>query len=125
MILTTMPVLLSPHWTPLLSLRLNLTTLCGDPKPMHRPVSLSPGPVCTSQAYLLKPAVSLRRLTMSLNDEHGATRPPRADSELPAADPPVLTFESMASGQREVVIEYRGQHYRLRATRSGKLILNK
>ena len=62
---------------------------------------------------------------MSLNEESGATQPTGTDSDSPAIDPPVVTFESMASGQREVVIEYRGQQYRLRATRNGKLILNK
>ena len=61
---------------------------------------------------------------MSLNDEPQATSH-GIQTEPTAGDPPVVTFESMSSGQREVVIEYRGQQYRLRATRNGKLILNK
>ena len=40
-------------------------------------------------------------------------------------DPPRVAFESMAGGRNEVMIEYQGQVYRLRATRNGKLILNK
>jgi len=38
---------------------------------------------------------------------------------------PHVAFESIAQGSREVLIEYRGQLYRLRVTRNGKLILNK
>lgn len=45
------------------------------------------------------------------------TRPPEA--------PPRVAFELLAQGQSEVIIEFRGQSYRLRATRNGKLILNK
>lgn len=50
--------------------------------------------------------------------------PPSAPAPVPA-DLPVVPFEAIASGHREIVIEYRGQQYRLRATRNGKLILNK
>jgi hemin uptake protein HemP len=38
---------------------------------------------------------------------------------------PRVSFESLAQGRSEVLIEFRGQLYRLRATRNGKLILNK
>jgi hemin uptake protein HemP len=62
---------------------------------------------------------------MSLNDEPQAERPTGNHTEPTSGETPVVAFESMASGQREVVIEYRGQQYRLRATRNGKLILNK
>jgi len=49
-----------------------------------------------------------------------------SDGAEPAvADLPVIAFDSISAGQKEVVIEYRGQQYRLRATRNGKLILNK
>ena len=40
-------------------------------------------------------------------------------------DARLVAFESMARGRNEVMIEYQGQVYRLRATRNGKLILNK
>jgi len=36
-----------------------------------------------------------------------------------------LKFEDLAQGQLEIAIEFNGQLYRLRATRNGKLILNK
>ncbi len=39
--------------------------------------------------------------------------------------PPRVSFESLAQGHSEVLIEFRGQLYRLRATRNSKLILNK
>ncbi len=42
-----------------------------------------------------------------------------------AAPPRVVSFEDLADQNREVVIEYRGQQYRLRTTRHGGLILNK
>ncbi|MCO6455341.1 MAG: hemin uptake protein HemP [Pirellulaceae bacterium] len=47
----------------------------------------------------------------------------------PASQPPeagqAVSFELLGKGQNEVLIAYRGQLYRLRATRNGKLILNK
>lgn len=38
---------------------------------------------------------------------------------------PVLDFEQICQGMPEVLIEFRGQRYRLRVTQNGKLILNK
>lgn len=46
----------------------------------------------------------------------------------PAASPtplPCVEFEQLARGQRAVLVIYRGQQYRLTATRTGKLLLNK
>lgn len=37
----------------------------------------------------------------------------------------VLDFETIARGAKVVCVMYRGQCYRLRSTRNGKLILNK
>lgn len=36
-----------------------------------------------------------------------------------------VDFEQLARGQRVVLVLYRGQQYRLTATRTGKLVLNK
>ncbi len=36
-----------------------------------------------------------------------------------------LDFESLAQGGTEIFIRFKDQEYRLRATRNGKLILNK
>lgn len=59
--------------------------------------------------------------------------PPRSSRSAPDAGadrgpdgrPRTVTFEDLADGQRLVLIHYRGQEYRLTATKSGKLILNK
>lgn len=37
----------------------------------------------------------------------------------------VVQFSDIACGTAEVVIEHEGQKYRLRATRNGRLLLNK
>jgi hemin uptake protein HemP len=60
-------------------------------------------------------------------EQHAASRDDAAhDASRPAENlPPRVAFESMAGDRSEVFIEYRGQLYRLRATRNGKLILNK
>jgi hemin uptake protein HemP len=36
-----------------------------------------------------------------------------------------LTTEALLAGAREVILEHRGEHYRLRVTSNGKLILTK
>lgn len=36
-----------------------------------------------------------------------------------------LDFEELSHGAAEVLIRFKGQEYRLRVTRNGKLILNK
>ena len=38
---------------------------------------------------------------------------------------PVVRFSEIADGTTEVIIEHDGQRYRLRATRNGRLLLNK
>lgn len=57
---------------------------------------------------------------------------PRGDSSntgSPAADGgnalPILASDALLLGQAAVLIEHLGQHYRLQATRQGKLILTK
>ncbi|MDB4679846.1 hemin uptake protein HemP [Planctomycetaceae bacterium] len=37
----------------------------------------------------------------------------------------VVLFEDLSHGEKEVMVEYENQHYRLRVTKNGKLILNK
>lgn len=53
------------------------------------------------------------------------SRPAAAKGDSAAPRPRVVAFEDLADQNREVVIEYRGQQYRLRTTRHGGLILNK
>lgn len=56
--------------------------------------------------------------------------PPRSPSQLPdaaapTADLPRVSFDDLAAGAKEVLIDHAGQVYRLRVTRNRKLILNK
>lgn len=37
----------------------------------------------------------------------------------------IVLFNEIAGGTAEVIIEHEGQRYRLRATRNGRLLLNK
>lgn len=50
-------------------------------------------------------------------------RPPRPADAV--ATPPRWTSEILLGQQREALIEHRGEHYRLRLTAAGKLILTK
>ncbi|MEX0724890.1 MAG: hemin uptake protein HemP [Planctomycetaceae bacterium] len=42
-----------------------------------------------------------------------------------ASSLPRIRFEEISGGHSEVQVEFRGQVYRLRVTKNGKLILNK
>ncbi|MFO0807520.1 MAG: hemin uptake protein HemP [Gemmataceae bacterium] len=54
-----------------------------------------------------------------------------ADSDRPEAQPPnasredVIPAERLLAGRTELLIELRGEYYRLRMTRRGRLILTK
>ncbi len=49
-----------------------------------------------------------------------------AESEYPCSVPlPVINSDYLFRGRNEVMIQHRGDIYRLRITRNGKLILNK
>lgn len=37
----------------------------------------------------------------------------------------IVSFEELAGGQKTVIIDFHGQHYRLRLTKSGRLVLTK
>ena len=43
-------------------------------------------------------------------------------TELPEQS---ISFHKLANGRPEITIEHEGQQYRLRATKNGKLLLNK
>ncbi|MDA0833664.1 MAG: hemin uptake protein HemP [Planctomycetota bacterium] len=50
----------------------------------------------------------------------------RSSADTPVSpDSPRINFDEVAAGHSEVQVEFRGQIYRLRVTRNGKLILNK
>lgn len=54
---------------------------------------------------------------------------PQSEHTLSAINAPgavrTVTFDELAGGGREVLIQHLGQQYRLRTTRGGGLILNK
>lgn len=51
---------------------------------------------------------------------------PQLNSQQPQAAEKIITSVSLFGGDRnEIVIEHRGEQYRLRHTRNGKLILTK
>ena len=52
--------------------------------------------------------------------EPAASRPPSTVKRMPRID-----SESLLGAAKQAVIVHRGQYYLLRATRNGKLILNK
>lgn len=55
-----------------------------------------------------------------------ASPPAVNSSPAPFPSPPSsLSFEQFAQGKQEILIEFKGQIYRLRATKNDKLILNK
>ncbi|MFN0197121.1 MAG: hemin uptake protein HemP [Planctomycetaceae bacterium] len=62
-----------------------------------------------------------------MSASHPENRPEREDplrSAVPQA-PRVIRFEEVSGGLPEIQLEFRGQIYRLRVTKNGKLILNK
>ncbi len=51
--------------------------------------------------------------------------PPQDPHDAPAAAPPRVSTTSLFEGKAELEIDHRGEVYRLRITRTGKLILTK
>lgn len=49
----------------------------------------------------------------------------RGDPSRSGRSIPLFRFDALCEGSKEIIIEFLGQQYRLRATRNGKLILNK
>jgi hemin uptake protein HemP len=50
---------------------------------------------------------------------------PNANRTRPSLPQRRLTSEALMAGAREVILEHRGEQYRLRVTSNGKLILTK
>ncbi|MCP5142993.1 MAG: hemin uptake protein HemP [Chromatiales bacterium] len=50
---------------------------------------------------------------------------PASTPAITSAQPPELPSESLFKGHKELHIRHAGEQYRLRITRSGKLILTK
>jgi hemin uptake protein HemP len=63
-----------------------------------------------------------------MNTEENHTTSSAEETSITRATPgtpPAVRFDELSQGENEVVIEYQDQHYRLRVTKNGKLILNK
>ncbi len=52
-------------------------------------------------------------------------KPEPAPKRLGSTEPAAVSFQALAGGAKEVLVEHAGQVYRLRLTKNGKLILNK
>lgn len=64
--------------------------------------------------------------SMSLSDnQDGPTATPASLSPPSIQHPKIISFDSLARCGEEIWIENKGQIYRLRRTRQGKLILTK
>lgn len=80
--------------------------MCGDQSTSHDAVEPSDS----------TPEASFPRLESGVGGD---------DSMIHSADPRVVSFNEIAGGTAEVIIEHEGQKYRLRSTRNGRLLLNK
>ena len=68
--------------------------------------------------------VALARRRMNGTAAEQPSKPENDDSPAPKTLQRT-SFESLAQGANEVIIEHQGEEYRLRLTRNGRLILNK
>jgi len=62
---------------------------------------------------------------MTGTDPHHNLEPPQGDHSTPPHRPREITSQELLRGEREVLISHGDQLYRLKLTRSGKLILHK
>ena len=65
---------------------------------------------------------------MGRTEDREASQPskrPAANLETHDFRKKIVSFEDLARGQKVVVIDFNGQHYRLRLTKFGRLVLTK
>lgn len=60
-----------------------------------------------------------------MNSESADSTDPSYGDSTSRESPKAIRFAELAAGRNEVTIEFEGQLYRLRATRNGRLLLNK
>ena len=53
------------------------------------------------------------------------TRTPPSPDDAPSGASPPIDSSTLFTGRSEVLIRHEGQVYRLRATKNGKLVMNK
>ena len=63
----------------------------------------------------------------SNGEAHRADKTPSSDSVSVSNDRnrKIISFDELSEGKQVVIIDFRGQHYRLRLTKAGRLVLNK
>ena len=59
------------------------------------------------------------------NDRGQPVSQPRKDQTTPGSVRPRVAVEDLMQGTNEIIIEHRGEEYRLRVTSNSKLILTK
>lgn len=62
---------------------------------------------------------------MTERETRPGSQPPSQPQQSVVSGRVCVAFQELAGGRREVLIEFNGQIYTLRATRNGRLILNK
>ncbi len=60
-----------------------------------------------------------------MTEHHGTPGPPRSKAPPRPREVPSVRSETLLQGGRELLIQHGPEHYRLRKTSSGKLILTK
>lgn len=83
--------------------------------------------MATRQPFLT-PFWSHLDLQVSMTSSTPQNSTPQSTGDVrpePPANAQAYQFEQLSAGAQEVLIEHRGQQYRLRVTRNGGLILNK
>jgi len=69
--------------------------------------------------------MAIRLLTRPMNSRPDDSLPTDPAEDATASGPRVISSQDLLQGQREVLIEHAGEHYRLLLTRNGKLLLQK
>lgn len=69
--------------------------------------------------------MAIRLLTRPMPNRRADSLPSESGDETTANSLRVISSLELLQGQREVLIEHAGEHYRLLLTRNGKLLLQK
>ncbi len=89
------------------------------------PLASRPLPIPETPRRLHPNPKTARRYVMTEPNSLPSTSNPDLLAQLQHGACRFLCFEQLAQGKQEILIEFKGQIYRLRATKNGKLILNK
>lgn len=117
--ITTNSLAAASDTNPKLTLRFNLSNV-SDLKAAFKPESAMFFEI--PQTFGLKTEPEHDHISPMTNDNSQRQKSPKSE-EQPLGRP--LTFSQLSEGKNELTIEHEGQLYRLRATKNGKLLLNK